>query len=96
MRHHVRVSVDIEWRDGPSGRRPALVHGPDVWEVIATYRTVGNRVEPTARHLGLDSAQVDAAIAEYRSAPSAVDARIRSETELTERAYADWSAKRAS
>lgn len=78
-------------RDGPSGRRAALVGGPDVWEIVATHRTVGNRREATARHLGLSPEQVDAALEAYRSDRGAVDARIRSETELAERAYAEWA-----
>src|SRR5947207_2521761 len=27
----------IVFRDGPTGRRAALAHGPDVWEVISAF-----------------------------------------------------------
>ncbi len=91
----MRVADEIVQRDGPAGPRAALAHGPDVWEVIATYRTVGNRIAPTARHLGLDPSDVDAALAEYRADASEIDARLRTETELAERAYAEWAEGRS-
>jgi hypothetical protein len=95
LRDHVHMSAQIEWRTGPAGPRAALVEGPDVWEVVATYRTVGNRAEPTARHLGLDPAEVDAALSEYRANPTDVDERIRCEIELASRAYSEWLAARS-
>ena len=29
----------IHFRSGPAGRRPSLVGGPDVWEVVAVFRS---------------------------------------------------------
>ena len=95
IRHHVAMGVQhIVSRDGPAGARAALRDGPDVWEVIATFRAVGNRLEPTARHLGLSTEQVEAALAAYRADSGDVDARIRSELELAERAYREWASGR--
>lgn len=47
----------IHFRSGPAGRRPALVDGPDVWEVVRVLHNVeatGERaVEEAAQWLGL-------------------------------------------
>jgi len=80
------------WRDGPAGPRPAVVGGPDVWEVVAANRAMGNRPERTARHLGLDPAAIEAALAEYRSRPDEIDARIREELSRAARAEAGGKA----
>ena len=37
----------IVFRSGPAGRRPGLVGGPDVWEVVAVHRSFDN-IERTA------------------------------------------------
>ena len=42
----------IEFRDGVSGRRPALREGPDAWEVVMVARDLGNDVEPIFTHFG--------------------------------------------
>nr|MDQ3641270.1 hypothetical protein [Actinomycetota bacterium] len=57
----------ISFRDGPTGRRAALVGGPDVWEVVAGL--VGGDVSPDDRIqravevFGLRPEQVDAVLA---------------------------------
>lgn len=40
----------IDFRSGPAGRRPGLVGGPDVWEVVAVYRSFSD-VQRTAEWL---------------------------------------------
>ena len=46
----------VVFRDGPAGRRPVVVGGPDVWEVIMAARSAPesgeNLIEALARALG--------------------------------------------
>lgn len=49
----------VVFRDGPSGRRPVLAGGPDVWEVIRALRAT-RAVEP-----GLTESQLVSAVAEH-------------------------------
>jgi hypothetical protein len=70
----------IVYRDGPTGRRAALVSGPDVWAIIrALKQTPGKderRVRALADELALTPAQVRLAIDFYGSDPGEVDDRI--------------------
>jgi hypothetical protein len=70
----------IVYRDGPTGRRAALVGGPDVWEVIrALKQTPGKderRVKTLADDLGLSPARIRLAIDFYGAHPGEVDDRI--------------------
>src|SRR3569623_1938845 len=57
-------------RDGPSGRRAALVAGPDVWEGISAVRTSGAKDEEraitvVAAEMTLSRAQVQLALEYY-------------------------------
>ncbi|HET9059625.1 MAG TPA: hypothetical protein VFN61_06865 [Acidimicrobiales bacterium] len=55
------------FRDGPTGRRVALVGGPDVWEVVDGLLggdvTPDRRVERAVELFGLRREQVEAALA---------------------------------
>src|SRR5262249_15250733 len=58
----------LVFRDGPSGRRAALVDGPDVWEVIADLQRAKRRkttdpVKAVVRGSGLVEQQVRLAAA---------------------------------
>jgi hypothetical protein len=84
----------IVFRDGPTGRRAALVAGPDVWEVMETLQGTGLRgekeVAATAEWGNLTSAQVHAAVrydAEYRDE---VDERIALNREEARHQHAAW------
>lgn len=58
----------IVFRPGPSGRRPGLAGGPDVWEVIRVFVGVAPGAEPirqTVELTGLASEQVRAAVRYY-------------------------------
>lgn len=71
---------DITFRDGPSGRRAALVGGPDVWEVIQAIDShPGDKatVPATAELLNLTEQQVQAAIDYRASNPDEIAARIK-------------------
>jgi hypothetical protein len=77
----------IVFRDGPSGRRAALVDGPDVWEVIADLQRAKQRenadpVKAVERGSGLSEQQIRLAAAYYDRYPDEVDARIERNEEL--------------
>lgn len=65
-------------RPGPAGRRPGLVGGPDVWEVIRVVQNVeaeGDRaIEEAANWLGLSVPQVRSAVEYYEEHPAKIDA----------------------
>lgn len=70
----------VTFRDGPTGRRAALINGPDVWEVVAAV--VGNDVSPNRRQahvanlLSLSPAQANAAMDYYAELTDEIDQRI--------------------
>ena len=70
----------IVYRDGPTGRRAAVVGGPDVWEIIrALKRMPGKderRVRELADELELSPSHIRLAIDFYGTNPSEVDDRI--------------------
>lgn len=84
----------ILFRDGPSGRRAALLRGPDVWEVIALLRSLPERgaeaVSEAGAWLGLSEAQVRAALGYYGDYPEEVDERIELNEGAAEEARAAW------
>lgn len=90
MRRHPLVT----FRPGPAGRRPGLVGGPDIWEMVDWL--VGgdvpaeDRVERTVTHLRLRREQVEAALAYYAEFTQEVDAWIQANHEAAERAEALW------
>ena len=67
----------IVFRPGPTGRRPGLVGGPDVWEVIRVVQNVeaeGDRAIQEAAHwLGLTAAQVRIAMDYYADHSAEID-----------------------
>jgi hypothetical protein len=79
----------ITYRDGPTGRRAALVAGPDIWEIIrALKQTPGRderRVRNLAEELGLLPKQVRLAVDFYGANPTEVDDRIALEDRAAER-----------
>jgi hypothetical protein len=79
----------IVYRDGPAGRRAALVGGPDVWEVIRALRDAPGkgerRVGALADELGLLSKQIRLAVDFYGANPTEVDDRIAVEDKAAER-----------
>jgi len=84
----------IVFKDGPTGRRAALVMGPDVWEVVKTLKETGPAQEQAiagAMFWGnLSRAQVEVAIRYYGDFPEEVDARIAFNHEEADRQYAAW------
>jgi ribbon-helix-helix CopG family protein len=69
----------ITFRDGPAGRRAALVGGPDVWEIVMWLKDLSGEADP-ASTLAVEQdiawPLIDAAL-RYRDAyPEEVEARI--------------------
>lgn len=87
----------IAFRDGPTGRRAALVNGPDIWEVVTTV--VGSDTAPDRREaraadlLGLSLAQVNGAMNYYAEFTGEIDQRIDLNRSEADRQYALWEQK---
>lgn len=88
----------IVFRDGPTGRRAALVVGPDVWEVVAALRYTSARgdaaVSVAAEDMGLSTAQVKSALDYYGSFPDEIDEQVAENERAADDAYAAWKAQR--
>jgi hypothetical protein len=69
----------ITFRDGPAGRRAAVVGGPDVWEIVMWLQDVAEEQDP-ARILtaeqGISRSLIDAALRYGEAYPDEIDARI--------------------
>lgn len=70
---------DITFRDGPTGRRAALIGGPDIWEVMFTLKSGKARakaITATAELLNLTDSQVQTAARYYGTFPDEIGRRI--------------------
>jgi hypothetical protein len=80
----------IVYRSGPTGRRAALVAGPDVWEVISAVRHARGRgdakVRDAAKQLGLPGAHVRLAVGFAAAHPREIEERIALNDAAAERA----------
>jgi hypothetical protein len=89
----------IMFRDGPAGRRPALVVGPDVWELVSFLREIDERgqgaVEAAAEVFAIPEAGVAAGIGYYTAYAEEVDAWIEEARAASERAEAEWERRQA-
>lgn len=81
---------DIIFRDGPTGRRPGLTYGPDVWEVARVLREMDwteSEDKERAQYLtGLSARWLDAAQKYYAAYSDEIDAwidRVDREAEAT-------------
>lgn len=87
----------IVFRDGLSGRRAALVAGPDVWEVVAALRASSSRgeaaVAATAEEMDLSPAAVRIALDYYGSYPEEIDRQVDGNERAAEDAHAAWQAQ---
>jgi hypothetical protein len=87
----------VVFRDGPSGRRAALVTGPDVWEVVAALSRSRARgeaaVAATADEMELSVAQVKTALDYYGSFPDEIDDQIAENERAADEAHAAWQAQ---
>jgi uncharacterized protein (DUF433 family) len=77
----------IVFTSGPAGRRATISGtGIDVWEVIATLKSLdGDRERLRKSYDHLNEARVNSALAYYRCYPEEIEARLQRESE--------WSAE---
>lgn len=83
----------VVFMDGPAGRRASIAGtGLDVWEVIATFKSVDeNRERLKASYEWLSDRQLSAALAYYDLYPREIDARLEEEERWTpERLYEEF------
>src|SRR5690348_13785403 len=85
----------IVFRDGPAGRRPAVLGGPDVWEVIQVFLAEGRDVSATAENLGLRPGLVDAAVAYYADNRDGIDEWIEANRTMMDEAAAAFDRQQA-
>jgi hypothetical protein len=85
----------IFFADGPGGRRPRLLTGPDVWEVIETFLSSGRSVEETARYLNVPEHLVDVAVDYYASYRDEIDDWIAANRALADEMEASWQRREA-
>ena len=88
----------VVFRDGPSGRRPVLIGGPEVADVIGAI--VGGDVAVTERRsraaelLGVPETLVDAALAYYADYTDEIDGLLADRSRRAEEAEASWRRQR--
>ena len=88
----------VVFRSGPAGRRPGLVGGPDLWEVVRVFRGIEARgeeaVRQTAALSGLLEDQVRVVLRYYAAFPGEIDAWIAHLDEASAESVAAWSRER--
>ena len=89
----------IVFRSGPGGRRPGLIGGPDVWEVVGALREAdcggGDSLARIGERTGLTTDQVGAALRYYADYTDEIADWIRRVEEEAERAEARWRREQA-
>jgi hypothetical protein len=84
----------VVFREGPAGRRAALIGGPDVWEVISAIRSARSSEQALTGddlfdlvivNTGVTRRALDVAVSYYSDYPDEVDALI-GDAELAEQA----------
>lgn len=88
----------VNFRDGPSGRRAALVGGADVWEVVSGL-TGGDvpspdRVRRATELFGLSERQVDAVLAYHAEFTDEIDDEIEANRRAADEAEMRWRRQR--
>jgi hypothetical protein len=71
----------ILFRSGPAGRRPGLIGGPDIWEVVAVFRSFDD-IQRTAAWLEQPVSAIGTALRYYDARRSDIDAWIRRNEEV--------------
>jgi hypothetical protein len=84
----------VIFRDGPTGRRAALVGGPDVWEVIGGVLggdvPTDMRIERAVEQFALSTQQVGAALDYYASFTAEIDDEISDNLRAADEAEGAW------
>ena len=88
----------IVFREGASGRRAALIDGPDVWEVVGGIVRgdvpVAERVERAVSVFGLAPERVSAALDYYAAYPEEIDDAIAANVAAAEESEELWRRRR--
>lgn len=85
----------IVFRGGPSGRRPGVIGGPDVWEVIQVLKGEGGDVKATAEYLKLRPGLVEAAASYYADNRGEIDDWIHTNRQMMDEAAAAFRRRQA-
>jgi hypothetical protein len=89
----------IVFRDGPAGRRAALVVGPDVWELVSFLREIDERgpsaTSAAAEVFAVPESAVSAGIGYYSAYPEEIDGWLAEAQAASERAEAEWERRQA-
>jgi len=85
----------IVFRGGPAGRRPAVVGGPDVWEIIGTFLAEGRDATAAAAYLDLPIGLVNAAVGYYADHAGEIDEWLDRNQALADEAEASARRRRA-
>lgn len=75
----------IVFRSGPAGRRPGLIGGPDIWEVVAVHRSFDDG-QRTADWLDQPASAIETALRYYEAHRAEIDEWIRRNEEAAEAA----------
>jgi predicted transcriptional regulator len=75
----------VVFRSGPAGRRPGLVAGPDIWEVVSVHRSFDD-VTRTADWLDQHVSAIETALRYYDAHTRDIDEWIRRNEEAAEAA----------
>jgi hypothetical protein len=75
----------IVFRSGPAGRRPGLVSGPDIWEVVGVHRSFDD-VRRTADWLDQPTGAIETALRYYDAHRADIDEWIQRNEEAAEAA----------
>ena len=89
----------IVFRDGPAGRRAALVVGPDVWELVRFLREIDER-GPSAVAAGVETfavpaSAVEAGIGYWTAYPEEIEDWIAAAEEASVAAEQEWERRQA-
>ncbi len=85
----------IVFRDGPSGRRSAVIGGPDVWEVIQVFLAEDRNTKATSENLNLRPGLIEAALAYYADNQEAIDEWIEANHIMMDEAAAAFDRQQA-
>ncbi|MEV4707990.1 hypothetical protein [Actinoplanes sp. NPDC049316] len=85
----------VIFKPGPSGRRAALVNGPDVWEVIKFLREIDERgpgaLLAAAEVFGIDVSRISVAVGYYGDHGEEIDREIDAADAASARAEHAWA-----
>jgi hypothetical protein len=89
----------IVFRDGPAGRRPALIAGPDVWELVRFLREIDARgpaaVSAAAETFAIPESAVETGIGYWTAYSDEIETWINEAESASVAAEKDWERRQA-